>query len=245
MNRIREAFDIIRAEDSLKKSTMSYLHEKSCEKKKPFKYIYRYAAACAAVLLVIFGTSGYNMLNTAVSYISIDVNPSIELALNRFNNVIEASAYNDEGNEILQGLNLKGQQYTEAIDSLFENGELNEYLNENSVIDFTVVSDKQEEIIEGIQGCNSYGQHRGYCHSADKEMASKAREHGLSTGKYRAYTELSQYNEEITEEDCRDMTMKQIYDMIKEYSGDEYPQKKHHGQVRQHNRAGHHGESVK
>ncbi len=239
MNKIKEAFDVINAEDSLKQSTASFLREKSCAEKKSFKYVYRYAAICAVMMMIIFGAGGYNMMNTAVSYISIDINPSIELALNRFDNVIDVSAYNDDGNEILRGLNLKGQQYTDAIDTLLGNGQLSEYLNENNVIDFTVVSDKQEEIIEGIQGCNSYGQHRGYCHSADSEMASRAHEHGLSTGKYRAYTELSQYNQEITEEDCRNMTMKQIYDMIKEYAGNEYAQQKHHGYGRQH-KGGHH-----
>lgn len=242
MNKIKKAFDTIRAEDSLKQSTADFLRNERLKRKKSFKYVYRYAAACAAVLAVVFGIGGYGVLNTAVSYISIDVNPSVELALNRFDNVVEASAYNDDGAEALNGLDLKGKLYTEAIDILLSDSEFISALGENSRLNFTVVSDRQDEIIDGIQGCKGYGQYNGYCHGADGDLVSQAHCHGLSVGKYRAYTELSQYDETITAEDCRDMTMRQIYDMIREYSGEEYTEAEHHGygKNRHHLEGGHH-----
>lgn len=229
MNKIQKAFDTIGAEDSLKKNTLAFLQRERKKREKGFKYVYRYAAACAVMLAVFFGMGSYRVFNTAVSYISIDINPSVELGLNRFNNVVEAAAYNDDGAELLKDIDLKGKSYTEAIDSLLKSQEFISFLEENNRLDFTVVSDKQDEIVDGIQGCEEYGRYNGHCHGADSDLALQARECGLSVGKYRAYTELVQYDENVTPEDCRNMTMKQIYDKIREYSGSDISGEHHNG----------------
>ena len=171
--------------------------------------------------IVVIGIRGYSILNTAVSYISIDLNPSIELALNRFDNVIEASAYNDDGAAILESNILKGKSYIDAVDTLLSSDEFNSYINEESELNFTIVSDNKEKIIEGLQNCHGYGQYNSSCHEANSDIVSDAHSHGLSFGKYRAYLELSEYDSSITTDDCKDMTMRQIYDRISEYSVDD------------------------
>ena len=218
MNRIKTMFDMINAEEELKQNTIHFLQRDRIKRERKLKYVYRYAAAVAVFAVIVSGAGSYGVLNRTVSYISIDINPSVELALNRFDNVVKASAYNDDGSELLKNLDLKGKPYTEAIDDLMEKQEFMSYLKESDRVDFTVVSEKQEEIIEGIQGCNGYVNNNGYCHGADSDLASEAHKHGFSTGKYRAYMELSEYDETVTEEDRRNMTMRQIRDMIKEYS---------------------------
>ncbi len=220
MNKIKRAFDTVTAEDTLKDSSILFIGNKLKNRERMFKfrYIYKTAAIAAACFAVIFGIKGYSVLNTAVSYISIDVNPSIELALNKFDNVISAAAYNDDGAVILENINLKGKSYTEAVDTLLTDDEFISYTDEDSKLDFTVVSDDQNRIIEGIQGCHSYGQYNGSCHEASREMMSEAHSHGLSLGKYRAYLELSEYDSSVTAEDCQNMTMHQIHEMIDGHS---------------------------
>lgn len=229
MNKIQKAFNTISAEDRLKQNTMAFLQRERKKREKSFKHAYRYAVACAVMLAVVFGMGSYRILNAAVSYISIDINPSVELGLNRFNNVVEAVAYNDDGAELLKNIDLKGKSYTEAIDSLLKSQEFISFLEENNRLDFTVVSDRQDEIVDGIQGCEEYGRYNGHCHGADSNLALQARECGLSVGKYRAYTELVRYDETVTPEDCRNMTMKQIYDKIREYSGSDISGEHHNG----------------
>ncbi len=229
MNEIKRVFDTISAEESLKKSTVDFLKNERAKRSRSFQYIYKYAAVCAVMLVFVFGLGSYSVFNTAVSYISIDVNPSIELALNRFDHVVEAAAYNDDGAAVLNGLDLKGKSYTEAIDILMEKQEFVSYLEENNRLDFTVVSDRQDELMNGIQGCRGYAQYNGCCHSADNSLAEQAHEHGFSVGKYRAYKELARYDENVTEEDCKNMTMRQIYDMIGEHSTENGTVESHHG----------------
>lgn len=41
----------------------------------------------------------------------------------------------------------------------------------------------------------------------DKEIVSEAHDHGCSLGKYYAYLQLSQYDDSVTVDDCRNMSM--------------------------------------
>lgn len=75
-----------------------------------------WVAAAAAVLLVC-GTGAWAYY-TPYSYVSLDVNPSIEFSLNRFNIVLSAKGVNSDGEEILSGLHtgsLKHMHIQEAI----------------------------------------------------------------------------------------------------------------------------------
>lgn len=220
MNKIKEAFNTVKADDKLKNSTIAFIASAKQPKQNHRVYT-RYAAAFAVVLALVFGIGRYSVINSAVSYISIDVNPSIELALNRFDTVVEASAYNDSGSEVLASLDLKGKSYTDAIDTLLTNQEFTSYIQDDAQIDFTVVSDNEERIIEGIQGCESYGQYNSSCHKTDKATAQSARVSGLSLGKYNAYMELSEHDSSVTIEDCKNMSIHQIRDMIDQCEGDE------------------------
>lgn len=218
MNRIKNAFDSVRAEESLKENTLKFIQDRHIPKQRAFIPKYRYALILTAFIIVFSGIGGYSILNSAVSYISIDVNPSVELGLNRFENVVSAEGYNDDGSEILSGIDLKGKSYTEAIDMLLSMQEFDKYMDGNAVLEFTVAADNQKSIITGIKGCDAYNRYRGACHSADNELVKDAHKNGLSLGKYRAYLELSQYDSSVTAEDCRDMTMHQIHDMIDEHT---------------------------
>lgn len=241
LNRIKVMFDVINAEDNLKKNTLSFLQGERIKREQKSRYVLKYAMVFAVLLIVISGIGGYEMLHRAVSYISIDINPSIELGLNRFEYVVEASAYNEDGNEILKKVDLTGKSYTDAINDLLEQQEFIGYFEGNNRIDFTVVSEKQDEIMQGIQSCSGYMQHNGYCHSADSELAEQAHEHGFSIGKYRAYMKLHGYDNTITEDECRDMTMKQIHDMIEEHSISTGMQGTHHNDdMDYHGRGGRH-----
>lgn len=62
--------------------------------------------AASAAVFVLACTTGAWAYYTPYSYVSLDVNPSIEFSLNRFNIVLSATGVNDDGEEILSGLHL-------------------------------------------------------------------------------------------------------------------------------------------
>lgn len=74
-------------------------------------------AASAAAVLLVCATSAWAYY-TPYSYVSLDVNPSIEFSLNRFNIVLSAKGVNSDGEEILSGLHigsLKNMHIRDAI----------------------------------------------------------------------------------------------------------------------------------
>ena len=58
-------------------------------------------AASAAAFILLCGTSAWAYM-TPYSYVSLDVNPSIEYSLNRFDRVLDVTAVNDDGENYSQ-----------------------------------------------------------------------------------------------------------------------------------------------
>lgn len=223
-NELKEAFDRIEADSRLKESTKQFLQKKGTGKSRwSFRPVVQRTLAAACILFfVVLGIGGYSWIQTPVSYVSIDVNPSIELALNRFDRVLSATAYNPEGEEILKNLSLKGKKYGAAIDALMESDVLKPYLTEDAELVLTVAAEKQREqslLTEGEHCLRhaGYSSYSSYGVSADMALVSAAHDNGLSLGKYYAYLQLLRYDETVTPDSCRDMSMSTIHELIDEH----------------------------
>lgn len=220
-NKIYDAFDEIKANHEIKESTKQVLFAKKSRKTDLFRrkaFRRTLEAACIALFLAI-GIGGYSLVRTPVSYVSIDVNPSIELALNRLDRVVSATAYNEEGEEILEPLSLEGKKYTEAIDEIVNCEAMKPYLALDSELVFTVAASKGQEkkLKEGVEKHCGHNQQNYQYSLADFGVVQQAHDHALSLGKYNAYLQLSQYDDTITPDDCRHMSMSEIHCITKEH----------------------------
>lgn len=90
MNKIRDAFEGIHADTQMKETTKQFLAEKYEERqKKFFRPVFKRAMPVVCVLLLfLIGVGGYSWIQAPAAYVSIDINPSIELVLNRFDKVL-------------------------------------------------------------------------------------------------------------------------------------------------------------
>lgn len=94
------------------------------------KLIRMTAAAAAAIML--FVTPAWAYL-TPYSYVSIDVNPSFEFLINRFDRVLTVRGFNDDGKELSKDINidgLKNKEVQNAVKSV-----LNELKNKGYIIE--------------------------------------------------------------------------------------------------------------
>lgn len=223
-NKIKDAFDQIRADSAQKESTKQFLAEKRRKRKSLFyrPAVRGIAAAVCLMVILAAGAGGYAWIQMPVSYLSIDVNPSIELALNRFDKVVSVTAYNIEGEEIIKNLSLKGKEYTEAIDLVIGSEAMSVYLVSKEDIVFTLAADssRESELETGVENCSGHMGHGCRHVSTDVETVSAAHECGLSLGKYNAWLQLIQYDDSITVEECREMSMSEINRLIREYEQD-------------------------
>lgn len=218
--KIHAAFDEIHAEENLKTRTKEYLSmEMSRQKKKSRPVVFR-AAAAAACLLFVFVIGGSWMFLTPTAYISIDINPSLELGINRFDRVVSVEGFNDDGRDLADLLHIRFQNYNDAVETILNSQDIADYLLQDAVMTVTVAGETEtqhDEILENVESCVSDHENVS-CHSGSVEEMHEAHDSGLSFGKYRALLELQELDPSITADDIRDLSMKEIYDMIEEYS---------------------------
>ncbi len=96
----------------------------------------RYASLAAMLVIMvgigIFGSVQYNVKHV-VSVVQLDVNPSIEIGINKKEEVVSAEGLNADGQEILSGMKLEGLDiYTATnaiIGSLLKHGYIDELSN--------------------------------------------------------------------------------------------------------------------
>lgn len=237
-DKLKEAFNQVKAEQDLKDKTKTFLLRKTNGYTKRKTVNYRHfvpVAACFLFLLFI----GHRLYFTPTVQISIDINPSIELGVNRFNRIVSIEGYNDDGQKLAESLNVKYKYYTEAVDQILNDATITTLLSNEEVMSIGVIGSEgtqSAEILSNIQSCTD-GKENTHCYYEHPERMKDAHANGLSYGKYRAFLELQALDPDITTEEIQNMTMREIRDLIQQLSADsekEVPSDSENGR-------GHHG----
>ena len=218
--KLKAAFDQVRAEEKLKERTKEYLSEKVYARKKKRTSPLRNFAAAAACALLVFLAGGSYLYFTPTAYISVDVNPSLELGINRFDRIVSVTGYNEDGKALADSLDLKYMDYSDALEALLADQDMEVYLSDNADVVLTVAGkseNQSSQILETVESCAS-SHENVHCHSGDTEEIHHAHNAGLSFGKYQAYLTLKGLDPSVTLEEIQDMTMSQIRELIQEYS---------------------------
>ncbi len=234
---IHDAFDQIKADEKLKKNTLDYVMNHRSVQNKRF-FIPRYAVLLACLLL-LFAGGGYSrkLFLTPVSYVDIDINPSVELQLNRFGRVIQSNSYNEDGAVLLASLNLKYKSYDDAllllVDALNDAG----YMRKDGLLSVTVQSQtKETELLDSVQSCigNILTSHHISMEQdiflVDSDTKQHSHEWNVSPARYLAISELQEIDPSVTVDECRGHTIRQLRGYTNEGQGS------HHRQGRNGNR---------
>lgn len=167
-------------------------------------------AACLA--LVIFGIGGVAWAAQPYAFVTIDVNPSLELGINRFDRVASATAFNADGEQILSEANVEGMSYEDALAAL--GSELQPYLSEGSAVEITISCNdaahaaRYEQI--GRLCLDSSGAEQVHCSHAGTDEHHAANEAGLGVNRYRLYQELLAQGVDISLEEAQAMSASEL-----------------------------------
>lgn len=226
MNHIfKELFGPIRAEEERKDRTKAFLAQKTRSYagtgtgEQKHRY-YAYAAACACMLLVLFG--GRWLYFTPTAEISIDINPSIELSINRFNRVISVEGFNEDGRKLSNTLDIKYKDYAQAIEQIWNCDSIKRLMSADEVMTITVVGQEGQQSARILSDVERFAaNHRNTrCYSARPEEVAPAHGTGLSCGKYRAFMELQFLDPDITPDMVQGMTMREIWELVDRLAAD-------------------------
>lgn len=216
-DKLQNAFAIVRAEEALKAGTLAAVSRKArWHWVRPLVW----AAAC---LLFLIG-AGTGVFFTPVSAISIDVNPSLEFRVNRFDRVIGVEGYNEDGWELAQTPHLLFADYTQALDTLLSSARIQGYLEQGEALSIFVACDDEQrssEMLARVESCAGHSRNV-YCHMGGWDE-SAAHEAGLTCGKYQAFLELQALDPTVTPEDVQGLTMREIRERIAEITGTPAP----------------------
>ncbi len=214
---MKEAFDQIHADEELKERTKQFLAEKTDGYRKKKVRSYRTWIPAAACLVIFLIAGGYWSFFLPTAAIQIEVNPSLEMEVNRFGRVLSLEGKNEDGEKLAGELNLRFLSYDEAVDRILENDQIAALLNQNEILSLVVIGENKQsqDIMAFVEELEQTQHNIDCCHATESE-AHEAEEAGLGYGKYRAYLELKKLDPDVTTEEVANMTMSELYERIRE-----------------------------
>lgn len=227
--------DQIKTTKELTQTTLAHIHakQKKAHRKTPFAL----AIAACVVLLCISVPLFQNHSPTAIvqqvyTYVSFDINPSIELQLNEEQMVIDTKAYNEDGETLLSQLALQNHSLQEAIDLLIENELFQSYM-ETGYLQVSVFSQDtqhsitlENEIDQTLS--HHYGKDQYGCTCASKRDHESASSHHMSIGRYQMMEDIIAIDPTQTIESLQGKTMRELKNLYEQLTQNKQDNRGHH-----------------
>ncbi len=187
-------------------------------------------AACLALILV-GGTSGvfYQQSHAVASVVSLDVNPSIELTVNKKERVLSCTGLNEEAAVILSdmagGADLKDTKLDVAVNAIVGALVRNGYLDDISSAILISVEDKdqnrasklRQELTAAVdtvlQGNSSGASVLSQTVVQNKELENRAKENNISTGKAAMVNRVLAINSTLAFNKLAELSVEELKDL--------------------------------
>lgn len=190
-------------------------------------YLKRTLSASAAVfILALVSIGGYGYYKEPVAYVDIDINPSIELGVNRWNKIVTAKGYNEEGINILEAKDILNQEVSQGVKIIINTAKEQGYLSKPegaAVLVASVGSDEgKRELLTKV--CEKVVKKYSEENKIEVELAvddvtpekrEEAEQEGITTGKLQLIQKLQGLDEQITVEEYKEKSVKEILNKMK------------------------------
>ncbi len=189
------------------------------------RIIRRLASIAAAFILLI--TTGYGVYGyyTPYGYINVDINPSVEIAYNLYNRVIDLKGLNEDGNILISKIkNYRNRTIENVINEVIDTAVEQAYVRpeQENVILITITEKKDKVDDEKIYKLvdNHIKQKIENTEviliEGDNNIYKRAREDKISPGKLMLIEKAIDLNKDIKFEEVAKKPVKEIMRMIKE-----------------------------
>ena len=176
--------------------------------------------AAAAVLAGGITAVGWYFLSPS-GYVSLDVNPSIEIATNRLDWVVSVKAVNQEGEELLKGYKLDNRDLDDVIEDLVDRMILFGYLGDNQDNEILITSDDDSVSQKALEQVNTkvaqyLDERQVQAHllsqtlDIDTTLQQEAEENHVSAGKMALIEQMLSGDSSLTAEEMADMRVSDL-----------------------------------
>ena len=192
---------------------------KRAARPRSLKRIFAPIAACfviAVLSVVIFASLRGENYQT----VYIDVNPSVELQINRFGKVNGVVYHNTDAEEALNGIKLKGKSAKSALENVIAAFDTAGYFDTEAELYISALDkngktddllDDLSEHAEKIKGNKKYNVNTS---KVTKEMRDEAKAEGISPGKYKVIAAIIEENPEYSVDELKDKSMAELKDLL-------------------------------
>ena len=128
-NKIKDAFDTVPTGD-LKASTIQFVMENQKKPAQNFRkglFFHPFPAMAGGFFAVILAVLIPVYFFPTV-FISVDINPSLELGINRLNRVVSVKGFNEDGEILAKKLDIRFMDYQDALNLILKNPKITELL---------------------------------------------------------------------------------------------------------------------
>ena len=215
---IRSVLENIQPDENLIKNTEMLLKSKDSQKK--FHLNKLLIAACLSIILVTLTFSTYRY-NQPVAYICIDVNPSLELVLNKFDRVIDVVYFNDEAKNLVSIKEIHSLKPAEAINLILDKVSSRGYLSSSSdsVVSIAMYSNNVDRSIqlmeESIKDVDyNFKSINIVSYTVSTDLKKEADSLSISFGKLNLIKIIQHLDKSVAVEDYRDVSITSIMNDI-------------------------------
>lgn len=200
------------------------------EKKKKRPLVKYLAGMAAALALVIGGMSIYQGNHAIASKVMLDVNPSIEIWVNKGEKVLDVKALNEDAEIVLGDMNFSGSGLDVTVNALIGSMLRNGYItdaansilvtvdNNNPTAGQAMQKKLMAEINAILKSGNVPGAVLGQTVTNDNEIKKLADQYGITVGKAKLIRQITQQNTFYAFEDLVPLTINEL-NLISESGG--------------------------
>ena len=206
------------------------------ERKRRTPLWVRYASTAAAAALLLVGAGGGAAYAMPYGVVSLDVNPSLEYTINRFDYVLKVEGVNEDGKALLAQMDtskIKNRRIGDALETSVQQMEERDLLGGES--DEIVISagtkrpDHAERLVNALENNLGSGDREIHAFAVSEEDIDAAHREGMSAGRHRILGELRESEgDSFTADDWADRPIHDIVTRLENGPEDTSGQKEAH-----------------
>lgn len=233
--RIRKAFDSV-VPDSLDSILSDCKNQKGLiltmtETKKKNKWARYFAGMAACLVLAVgcfFGYRVYDMNYAVASTVSLDVNPSIQITVNKKEHVLDVTPLNEDGKTVIGEMDFSGSSIDITVNALIGSmlrcGYISELANsilisvDNGTSDSSLQDRLTAEVSALLQTDSFTGAVLSQTVTGDSALRQIAEEYGITVGKAQLISKILMLDGMKTFEELASLSINELNLIVKSYT---------------------------